>query len=206
MAVIKAKLTNLSNPFHRDLHPLRELPDRDLVDTHQASDFPAFKLAVVTKIELFDELQSAMHDSVRQRTDLCYRLKCTSVSLAIRHNVRHRPEPRGVTPRRLKAAEKALAKERRRLALFETQVADEQPTPEQRIERFDEQLLAADQGHRDLAAKHWRFGRRQLAVLSDSVRSEIIARWNASLIPADAHYFADFVRRELRRRGLPLQE
>lgn len=125
--------------------------------------------------------------------------------MALRHRVRHRPEPRGITPRRLAAARRALAKERKRLALFEDQVAAEQPTAEERIEHFDQKLLTSDQGHRDLAAKHWWWGRRQIAVLSDSVRSEIIARWNASSIPADAHYFADFVRRELRRRGLPIR-
>lgn len=91
-----------------------------------------------------------------------------------------------------------------KLPLFATQVAAEQPTPEQRIEHFDARLLNADQGHRDLAARHWRIGRQQLALLSEAVRREIIASWNASSIPPDAHYFADFVRTQLRRRGLPI--
>ena len=99
--------------------------------------------------------------------------------MPIRHRDRHRLQPRGITPRRLAAARRALAKERGRLA---------------------------DQGHRDLAARHWRFGRRQLANLSDAVRGEIIASWNASSIPPDAHYFADFVRRELWRRHIPLKD
>ena len=126
--------------------------------------------------------------------------------MPIRHRDRHRPQPRGITPRRLAAARRALAQERGRLALFEVQVAQEQPTPEGRIEHFDERLLQADQGHRDLAARHWRFGRRQLTYLSDTVRREIVASWNASSIPPDAHYFADFVRRELRRLGFPLKD
>ena len=124
--------------------------------------------------------------------------------MPIRHRNRHRPEPRGITPRRLAAAQRALARERSRFALFATQVAAEQPTPEQRIENFDRRLLQADQGHRDLAARHWRFARRQLGFLSHAVRSEIIAAWNASSIPPDPHYFADFVRREIRRRGFPI--
>jgi len=124
--------------------------------------------------------------------------------MPIRHRVHHRPELRGITPRRLAAAQRALARERSRFALFATQVAAEQPTPEQRIENFDNRLLQADQGHRDLAARHWRFGRRQLAFLSDTVRSEIVAAWNKSSIPPDPHYFADFVRREIRSRGFPI--
>jgi len=125
--------------------------------------------------------------------------------MPIRHRVRHRPEPRGTTPRRLAAARRALALERSRLALFVDEVAAEQPTPEERVAYFDQRQLQADKAHRNLAATHWRFGRRQLAVLSDSIRSEILSRWNASSIPAEAHYFADFVRRELRRRGIPLE-
>ena len=67
---------------------------------------------------------------------------------------------------------------------------------------FDDRLVVHDQTHRDLASKHWRWGRRQLSLLSAGIRAEIEARWNASSIPPDAHYFADFVRRELRARGL----
>lgn len=124
--------------------------------------------------------------------------------MPIRHTVRHRPEPRGITPRRLSAAKRALSRERDRLPLLAGQVAAEQPTPEDRIQHFDRQLLEHDQAHRDLAAKHWRWGRTQLSFLSAEIRVAILAAWNASSIPANAHYFADFVRTELRRRDLPI--
>ena len=42
--------------------------------------------------------------------------------MKIRRRVPERLEPRGVTPRRLAAAERTLARERQRLALFARQV------------------------------------------------------------------------------------
>jgi hypothetical protein len=86
--------------------------------------------------------------------------------LSIRRSIRHRPTPRGITPRRLIAAKTALRRERERFPLFADQVAEEQPTPDERIAHFDERLLNGDQGQRDLAAKHWRWARRQLADVS----------------------------------------
>ena len=74
----------------------------------------------------------------------------------MRHCIAHRPRLRGITSRRLAAARRALAKERQRLALFAEQVAAEQLSPEERITQADLDLLEYDQGHRELAAKHWR--------------------------------------------------
>ena len=92
------------------------------------------------------------------------------------------------------------------MPLFADQVAAEQPTPAERIAYFDERLLDGNQGRRDLAAKHWRWARHQLAAVSADVRAEIVERWNASSIPPEAHYFADFVRTQFRRRSLPIIE
>jgi hypothetical protein len=85
-------------------------------------------------------------------------------------------------------------------------VAAEQPTPAERIAHFDERLLDQNQGRRDLAAKHWRWARRQLAGISADVRAEIVERWNLNSIPREAHYFAGFVRTQFRRRYLPIVE
>ena len=111
----------------------------------------------------------------------------------MRHSVRYRPKVRGATPRRLSAAERALSKERDRYALFADQLV--QPTPEERITKFDTELLEQDQGHRDLAAGHWWFGRKLGKAYPD-----VLAAWNKSGIPPDAHYFADFMRNEVRER------
>ena len=124
----------------------------------------------------------------------------------MRHSLRGRPRLRGITPRRLAAAVRALRRERERLILFADQVAAEQPTPEGRVTQADLDLVDYDQGHRDLAAKHWRWGRRQLARYPE-VAPEILERWNSHRwLPPYPGYFADFVRTELRKRGLSVDD
>lgn len=123
--------------------------------------------------------------------------------MKIRHTIRGWPTVPGITPRRLAASRRALHRERERLALFADQVAAEQETPEERIARFDLEFLEYDQGHRDLAAKYWRWARRKLSELADDVQAELIDRWNRSWVPKRAEYFAGFVRTELRRRSRP---
>ena len=115
----------------------------------------------------------------------------------VRHSVRYRPRLRGITPRRLSAAKRALQKERNRYALFVNQLVQEEP--EERINRFDAQVLVREQSYRNLAAKHRRWGREELRNVATEDRSRILDAWNGSSIPPEAHYFADFVRRHIRR-------
>jgi len=68
--------------------------------------------------------------------------------MKIRRRVLERVEPRGVTPRRLAAAESTLARERQRLALFARQVLAEQETAEDRLRRIDADNLRHDQPSR----------------------------------------------------------
>ncbi len=96
--------------------------------------------------------------------------------MPIRHASIGHLTPRGITPRRLSAAKRALQKQRERLPLFADQVAAEQGTHEERTEHFDQRQLEREQGHRDLAARHWRWGRYQLSQLSAEIRLEIIER------------------------------
>jgi hypothetical protein len=82
---------------------------------------------------------------------------------------------------------------------FAQQVLAEQETAEQRIDRMDQALIAYDQGHRDLATRHWRQGRRMIRSLPPELQQSLIDEWNQSSVPPDAAYFADFVRTRLRR-------
>lgn len=125
--------------------------------------------------------------------------------MKIRHGIRGRPQLRGLTPRRLAAAKRALRRERDQLALFADQVAAEQLTPQERIEAFDLDLLRQDQGRRDLTAQHWRWTRRQLR-RHHRCAADILAKWNCSWIPATGTYFANFVRRELKARSLEIEK
>jgi hypothetical protein len=123
--------------------------------------------------------------------------------MKIRRRVPERLQPRGVTPRRLAAAERTLTRERKRLALFARQVLAEQETAEERIRRHDADNLRHDQEFRDLAAKHWRKGRRMLRSLPLDLQTGVLEAWNRSGIPPDAAYFVDFVRTRLRRWECP---
>jgi Holliday junction resolvase-like predicted endonuclease len=123
--------------------------------------------------------------------------------MEIRLSCLDRPKARAITPRRLAAAERALAHERQRLALFAREVLAEQETAEERLCRFDAQAVRQDQAFRDLAAKHWREGRRLLRSLPDCRQSEVLAAWNRSSIPPDAAYFVDFVRTRLQKFAKP---
>ena len=123
-------------------------------------------------------------------------------SMGLRRRFPDRIEPRGITPRRLSAAERALARERGKLVLFAQQVLAEQESAEERIDRMDQSMIAYDQGHRDLAARHWRHGRRMLRSLPPELQTNLIEKWNGSCVPPNAAYFADFVRTRLRRKGM----
>lgn len=121
----------------------------------------------------------------------------------MRHSIQPRPTTREITPRRLAAAERALRLERERLPLFADQVAAEQPSAEERIKRIDAEHAGYWQSHRDLAASHWRWGRRILSEYP-AYGADILAKWEVSSIPPTAAYFADFVRRELRALGVDI--
>jgi hypothetical protein len=78
----------------------------------------------------------------------------------------------------------------------------EQESPEERIDRMDQAMVAQDQSHRDLAARHWRWGPRMLRSLEPHLQASFLKEWNRSTVPPDAAYFADFIRTRLRRLGL----
>ena len=119
----------------------------------------------------------------------------------MRHSIDYKYQARGVTPRRLAAAKRALRLERERMPILSNQIADEQPTPEQRIDHIDQQALQAFQSHRELTAKHWRSGRNALQENPEHA-ADILEQWNRSSIPPHAHYFADFVRGRLKQLGI----
>jgi len=121
--------------------------------------------------------------------------------MPMRHSIRPPLCIRGPTARRIAAAQHALEWERTRLALFASQILDEQQSPEERVLWYDERAVEHEQRHRDLAATQWRRPRRWLMEVPVPIRLDIINAWNRSSIPAEAAYFADFVWRALRDRG-----
>ena len=94
--------------------------------------------------------------------------------------------------------------ERDSYPLFGAQIADEQPTPEERILTHEDENAAHWQSIRDHRARVWRETRAIVHGLPREEREAVLAAWQQSTIPASSAYFADFVRRFLeadRRSG-----
>lgn len=95
---------------------------------------------------------------------------------------------RGWSPKRIAAAKRAIA--RQPLDLF-------RPTETllERQQRFDQADHAYRRQLRSCQALLWRRGRARLYALPLSTRARCLAAWNDSPVPAQAEYFADFMRR-----------
>jgi len=118
---------------------------------------------------------------------------------AVRYEKLLRLTPRSITPRRLQAAERALKHERQNRPLLATQIAEEQPTPEERIHAIDAQHHAWWQAIRDQASHTWRAARKILQGLPEDEQRELLTRWNAAAYPGRSEYFADFIREQTER-------
>lgn len=94
----------------------------------------------------------------------------------------------GPSPRRVAAAKRALKKQREKLPLFASEIAAGQPTPEERIEFYDQALLKMIKRMRDFDASQWREGRAMLRELTPESRKRFIEYWNNCYGPKKAHY------------------
>jgi hypothetical protein len=104
-----------------------------------------------------------------------------------------RATARPLTERRLAAAARALRREQEDCPLFADDIADEQPTPEERVRVIDVQQVAHWQHIRDFNARTWRAARRILFSLPAEERDQLFAAWQSAPYPASASYFADFL-------------
>lgn len=108
----------------------------------------------------------------------------------------YRPEEgiKGITPRRLSAAKRALLHEQNKLPLFAGMIAATQPTPEERIQKIDAGRVQDTIETRKRRADQWRKGRAQLRGLSAADQKGILHYWNNSMLPKDPEYFLDLIR------------
>lgn len=118
--------------------------------------------------------------------------------MMIRFSRMARQPKREITKRRIAAAVRHLAKEREKAGLFAAEVAAEQPTPIERIQRHDDGMIQGWTERRVAHAQFWREARSLLKELPDSDRC--LAAWNACGHPGDAVSFLGFVRRWPQRR------
>jgi hypothetical protein len=104
---------------------------------------------------------------------------------------------KGITPRRLAAAKRTLQKQRDKYPLLTDWIAQQQPTPEERILKADQGIVWQQQYWRDCRAKDWRKWRTRLYQLPLLERQRLLKQWNESHYPKSSEYFADFCQRKI---------
>lgn len=104
-------------------------------------------------------------------------------------------ESTGATPTRIQHAERAIKRQKNKLALFVDQTEFE--TPEVRLDRIDTERAAWWQYMRDHHARTWREYRRIVHALPPAERDALLAAWAACPLPKSSEYFATFVRKQL---------
>ncbi|BDA76069.1 hypothetical protein CAL7716_102350 (plasmid) [Calothrix sp. PCC 7716] len=72
-------------------------------------------------------------------------------------------------------------------------IAEQQPTPEGRLVKFQDSEIIAEKRNREYAASMWRHSRKILYSLSFQERQKLVAEWNKSHLPKTYEYFADFL-------------
>jgi len=101
---------------------------------------------------------------------------------------------RGVTPRRLAAAKRALKKQRDKCPLFRDQVRARQPTPEQRIYDMDTKFVKEWDGLRLATCKQWLKLRRIIRVeVCPDIKEEFLTSWRIKSYPGCPYYALDFL-------------
>ncbi len=109
---------------------------------------------------------------------------------------------RGITPRRLAASKRKLQKERDKFPLLKDWVAEQQPTPEERILTIDDATVDYFQNLRDDNAKSWRESRNIFYSLEPDLRKKIRKAWANSSYPGDGVYFKLFIKSYLKNRDV----
>lgn len=110
----------------------------------------------------------------------------TKLAAAIRFQRYPRGDRRAVTPQRLAAAERKLARDREEAGLFAAHVAAEQPTAEERISAHDDGSVAWWKEQRDHRARQWRELRGWIATsFTPEQRAALLTRWRDFECPGE---------------------
>jgi hypothetical protein len=94
----------------------------------------------------------------------------------------------------LTAARQALKREQDKLPLFAAMIAENQPSPEERIEKADLGTIESTRETRLKRAMQWRKIRRTLRLHPVEDRQGILTYWNKKVYPLDPEYLADLIR------------
>ena len=113
----------------------------------------------------------------------------------------YKTKARGITPRRLAAAKRALKRQRDKYPLFADQIAARQPTPEQRILEMDAKFVEEWDKLRQTTCKKWFELRRIIRKeICPELKEEFLSSWSIMSYPADPYYASDFLLRLVRKK------
>jgi hypothetical protein len=114
--------------------------------------------------------------------------------VSVRHDKFPRNERKPANPRRIASTKRTLKRQRDKLPLFADQVAAEQPSPEERIEKHEDFHAVYWQNLRDHEAKAWREGRKLLVEKPPEEQELLRFIWQVSNIPGSGAYLCGFVK------------
>ncbi len=113
-----------------------------------------------------------------------------------------RYEESALSPRKIKAAERALRREQEKHPLFSTEIEENQETPLERIERQKREWATRLQGLRDHQSRCWKEGRTIIRRWDRASRTAFLEQWNRRMYPAQGVYFLEYVRTYAQQNGL----
>jgi hypothetical protein len=99
------------------------------------------------------------------------------------------------TASKLKSAKRRLLKEQEKYPLLVDWIIEQQPTPEEKVDRQLDSWQHWCQNMRDFQAQQWCKGRALLRSLPVAEQVRFLVYWNNSSIPSDSSYFCDALNR-----------
>ena len=107
---------------------------------------------------------------------------------------------KGITPRRLTAAKRALKRQREKCPLFADQIAERQPTSEERIWNMDTQFVQQWNKFRQASCQKWLKLRRVIRKeICPMLKEEFLTSWSNSKYPACPYYTSDWLLQLMRK-------
>lgn len=105
------------------------------------------------------------------------------------------PVERDISNRRLAAAKRRLRLEREASPLFSDQIAELQPTPEQRIREMDERVKARFEHFDNYQKETWNKSIAELSEMSPDDQKRFMSYWNSGQQPDTPAYLAGAIRK-----------
>ena len=101
----------------------------------------------------------------------------------------------GLTPRRLAAAKRAIDRAIGKAGIFADQEAARQPSPEERVNRSDQNAVEQEKFWRARRAAEWRDVRRSMRTLTQTERADVLEEWSRGVYPCEPSWLLLIIKR-----------